>query len=74
MDNKRRATIVYVLGLLAVLLLWHQVFTLTGVLWWNAPQPAQRLPALPPLRLTPPDTRQIDLKAFLQTHPEWNPG
>lgn len=70
----RRNLIIYLVGLLMVLVLWHQVFLMTGVLWWNAPQPAQRLPALAPLQLPAPNTQAVDLKAFLSTHPTWNPG
>ncbi len=71
--NRRKTVLLYLVGLALVLLLWHQVFVMTGVLWWNAPQPGQRLPAPAPLALTPPDTSQIDLQAFLETHPQWNP-
>jgi hypothetical protein len=70
---KTRNTILAILGLLAVLLLWHQVFVMTGVLWWDAPEPGERLPALPPLDLRPPDTRLIDPAAYLATHPDWRP-
>ena len=69
----RKPMLMALIGLALVLLLWHQVFVMTGVLWWNAPQPGQRLPAFTPVVLTPPDTHQIDLQAFLQTHPEWKP-
>lgn len=71
--TKRRSILFYLVGFALVLLLWHQVFVMTGVLWWNAPQPAQRLPAFSPVVITPPDTHEIDLQAFLHTHPQWNP-
>lgn len=71
--TKRKTIFVYLIGLALVLLLWHQVFLMTGVLWWNAPEPGQRLAAFPAPTLTPPNTQHVDLPAFLQTHPEWNP-
>jgi len=71
--TRRKTFLVYLFGLALGLLRGHQVFVMTGVLWWNAPEPGQRLAAFPAVTLTPPDTRQIDLQAFLQTHPEWNP-
>lgn len=71
--TKRKTIFIYLVGLALVVLLWHQVFLMTGVLWWNAPEPGQRLPAFPAQVLTPPSTQHVDLQAFLQTHPEWNP-
>lgn len=68
-----RHLILYVLGLLVVLLLWHQVFVMTGVLWWNAPAPGQRLAALEPLDLQRPDTHLVDLDMYLAAHTEWRP-
>ena len=70
---KSRHLIVAILGLLAVLFLWHQVFVMTGVLWWNAPDTGQRLPALDTLHLPPVNTHLVDLPAYLATHPEWRP-
>lgn len=73
MPQNKRLWIVYLVGLLLVLGLWHQVFVMTSVLWWNAPPPAERLTALEPINLPPPDISLIDTKAFLETHPEWRP-
>ncbi|MCE5239339.1 hypothetical protein LLH23_12730 [bacterium] len=69
----RHRTLICLIGLLAVVLLWHQVFVMTGVLWWNAPAPAQRLSALPALDLPRPDIRLVSLDAYLAAHPEWSP-
>jgi len=71
--SHRKMLVFYLLGLLLVLLLWHQVFVMTGVLWWNAPAGAHRVAAPAPLRLPSPNTGWVNLQAFLQTHPEWNP-
>jgi len=72
MKGKTR-TVLIILGALAVLLLWQQVFAMTGVLWWNAPAPAERLPALETVTLPPPDIRLVDLPAYQAAHPEWRP-
>jgi len=69
----QRTTIITLLGLLAVLVLWHQVFVMTGVLWWNAPDTGQRLPVFETLHLPPVDTHLVDLPAYLAAHPEWRP-
>jgi hypothetical protein len=69
----RKQLWLYLLGGLLVLAAWHQVFAMTGVLWWNAPEPDQRVAtpaALPEARV---DTAWVDPPAYLKTHPEWNP-
>jgi hypothetical protein len=71
--NRTSRTIAIVLGVLAVLLLWHQVFVMTGVLWWNAPAPAERLPGFAAVELPRPDIRLVDLEAYMAAHPEWRP-
>jgi hypothetical protein len=71
--NRRIRTVAILLGILAVLLLWHQVFVMTGVLWWNAPVPAQQLAGFQPLNLPRPDISLVDLDAYFAAHPEWRP-
>ena len=71
--NRKYRTLYILLGLLAIVLLWHQVFAMTGVLWWNAPAAGERLPAFETLRLQAPDTHFVSLDAYLATHPEWRP-
>lgn len=63
----------YIAGALLVLLAWHQVFVMTGVLWWNAPQSTARVNTPAPLPEVHLDTTWVDTQAFLKTHPEWNP-
>lgn len=62
-----------VLGTLLVLLAWHQVFLMTGVLWWNAPQSSGEVAVPKPLLPAQLDTAWVNPQAFLKTHPEWNP-
>ncbi len=71
--KRKSRTIAIVLGVLAVLLLWHQVFVMTGVLWWNAPAPAERLPGFAAIRLPRPDISLVDLDLYMSAHPEWRP-
>lgn len=66
-------TITFIIGILAVLLLWQQVFVMTGVLWWNAPAPGERLPAFETISVPRPDTRLVDLEAYQAAHPDWRP-
>ena len=58
--------------LIAVGILWRQVFAMTGILWWQeAPRLAER-PAPPPaaqFRELP--TGWIDLPAYQRTHDKW---
>lgn len=72
MSGKTR-TVAIILGALAVLLLWQQVFAMTGVLWWNAPVAAERLPALETVPLARPNISLVDLPAYLAAHPQWRP-
>lgn len=73
MSTKQRVWLAYIVGLVLVLALWHQVFVMTGILWWNAPPPAEQITALEPVRLAAPETSHVDVEAFLQTHPQWRP-
>ncbi|NSW58430.1 MAG: hypothetical protein HPY44_20670 [Armatimonadetes bacterium] len=66
----------WVLAIVAVValgLLWQQVFAMTGVLWWDAPSDVQKVPRPAPPVIQPPDTDWVDLKAYLGTHPVWRP-
>lgn len=71
----RRDLIVTLALVLIVAALWHQVFAMTGVLWWNAPEAAvaARPAPPPPLVLRSPDAAAVDLGAYLRTHPTWAP-
>ncbi len=53
--------------------LWQQVFSMTGVLWWDAPRLEKPIPRPVPPRIAPPPTDWVDLKAYLRTHPVWTP-
>jgi hypothetical protein len=57
--------------LVVVALLWREVFLMTGILWWQAPRPADRPLPPPPATFAPADTQWIDLNAFLAHHPTW---
>lgn len=60
-------------GLLIIFGLWHSVFLMTGVLWWNAPTPTHRLPPLEPIVIARPDIQFVDLEGYLAAHPHWRP-
>ena len=74
---RKRNIVTMVILVILVAALWHQVFAMTGLLWWNAPGGAQTAnvsrPAPPPLRIRPPDTSWVNLQAYLKTHPRWEP-
>jgi hypothetical protein len=57
--------------LIAVALLWRQVFMMTGILWWQAPRPEARPAPPPPAQFQPVDTGWIDLQAYLRNNPVW---
>jgi hypothetical protein len=58
-------------AILALGLLWHQVFAMTGLLWWDATAAATKVtrPAAPHIQA--PATGWVDVDAYLRTHPEW---
>ncbi len=66
-----RTWLLVALAVLMIGLAWHQVFLMTGILWWDAPQTVVRQPAPPPLQLEPLDTSWVDLSAWQRTHPVW---
>jgi hypothetical protein len=57
--------------LIVVALLWRQVFLMTGILWWQAPRPANRPVPPPPVVWAPVNTDWIDLSAFQRAQPVW---
>ena len=57
--------------LVAVGLLWRQVFVMTGILWWQAPR-ANEHPAPPPAaQFKQAPTNWVDLPAYQKTNPMW---
>lgn len=60
-------------AVLVVAFLWHQVFTMTGLLWWNAQAQGPSLARPAPPRLPAIDTSWVDVDAYLKTHPTWEP-
>jgi len=71
--RKLQRTAVTVIIIIAVALLWHLVFVMTGVSRWQQVTVAQR-PAPPqPVSLSPLSTDWVDLAIYQQTHPEWRP-
>lgn len=54
-----------------VVFAWHQVFVMTGILWWNAPDPEQQLPPPEPVEWGTINTSWVNLDAWEKTHPVW---
>lgn len=73
MNKPGSAWVLAIVALLALGLLWQQVFVMTGLLWWDATGDAQRVPRPKPPTIQPPDTDWVDLQAYLGTHPVWRP-
>ena len=71
--TQRRPYLAYAVLAVLVLLAWQQVFAMTGVLWWDAPQCATPVALPVPLPESRLITFWVDPQAFLKTHPEWNP-
>jgi hypothetical protein len=64
----------WAIALLAIVLLavmWQQVFTMTGVLWWNAPQAEKPYPRPRAVHIRPVPTDWVDVDAYLKNNPEW---
>jgi len=71
--HKFQRAIAIVIIIIAVALLWHLVFVMTGVSRWQEVTAAQR-PAPPqPARLSALPTDWVDLSIYQQTHPVWQP-
>ena len=71
--RKFQRAAVLVIIIIAVALLWHLVFVMTGVSRWQQASAAQR-PAPPqPVSLSPLSTDWVDLAIYQQTHPVWRP-
>jgi len=58
-------------GIVLLCLLWHQVFTMTGLLWWDAPDRQQPVARPAVVEIAPPDKDWVDVEAYLNTHPIW---
>ncbi len=71
--RKFQRAAVLVIIIIAVALLWHLVFVMTGVSRWQQVTAAQR-PAPPqPVSLPALSTDWVDLEVYQQTHPAWRP-
>ena len=71
--RKFQRAAVLVIVIIAVALLWHLVFVMTGVSRWQQVTAVQR-PAPPqPVSLPPLSTDWVDLEVYKQTHPVWRP-
>ena len=57
--------------LLVVGLLWRQVFVMTGILWWQAPQAAERPAPPPPAQFREVRTDWVDLPTYQKMNPVW---
>jgi hypothetical protein len=69
--SRRRQIRAIAIFLVTVGLLWRQVFVMTGILWWQAPQAANR-PAPPPAaHFREASTNWIDLPAYQKANPVW---
>lgn len=73
MTTRARHVLTVILALALVVILWRQVFVMTGILWWNAPHDKAVVarPAAP--EIPPPDTGWVAPAAYLHTHPVWRP-
>jgi hypothetical protein len=71
--NKLRSWALVLVCILALAVLWHQVFAMTGVLWWNAPTAGKPVPRPAPPHIAPVTTDWVDLDAYLRNHPTWQP-
>jgi len=67
---KRIALIAIAVLVLAVC--WHQVFAMTGLLWWAAPQEQQTVARPEAPTITEPDKDWVDVDTYLRTHSVWN--
>lgn len=50
---------------------WQQVFVMTGILWWNAPEPDRELEPPEPVDFGEVDTSWVNLETWQRTHPVW---
>jgi uncharacterized protein YpmS len=71
--NRLRSWALVLVCVLALAFLWHQVFAMTGVLWWNAPTAAKRVPRPRPPHIAQATTDWVDLDTYLRNHPTWQP-
>ena len=69
MDLKKWALTVLVVAIVA--LAWHHVFVMTGILWWDAPEPERQLQPPAPMDFGDVDTSWVDIAAWQRTHPVW---
>ena len=66
---RRWATVL--LTVIVVAVLWHHVFAMTGLLWWDA-SPLDRSVERPaPPDIPKYDTGWVDVDTYLRTHPVW---
>ncbi len=72
-SRKLQQAIVLVAIIIAVALLWHLVFVMTGVSRWQQASALQRPAPPPPVSLRALSTDWVDLKVYQQTHPVWRP-
>lgn len=72
MSTSRGKRIAAIIGfLVAVGLLWRQVFVMTGILWWQAPRAAERPAPPPPAQFKQVPTDWVDLEAYQKANPMW---
>lgn len=68
---QRAAAIVIII--IAVALLWHLVFVMTGVGRWQQTTSVRRPSPPQPVSLPALSTDWVDLAIYQQTHPVWRP-
>ena len=72
MKTSRQRQIGGIAAFLVVMgLLWRQVFAMTGLLWWQAPQAADHPAPPPPAQFKQLSTAWVDLPAYQKTNPVW---
>ncbi|NLJ36587.1 MAG: hypothetical protein GX358_10220 [candidate division WS1 bacterium] len=66
-----RSWLLAFVAIIVIGIAWHQVFVMTGILWWDAPEPTMQPAPPPPLVLTMPDTSWVDLSVWQRNYPVW---
>lgn len=66
-----RSWLLTIVAIVVIAAAWHQVFMMTGILWWDAPEGAVHRAPPPPLELKPLDTSWVDLEVWQRNYPVW---
>ena len=69
-SRSRRCAIV-LLAAITLGFLWHQVFVMIGLLWWDAPAGASPVKRPDPPNIGVLNTSWVDVDAYLRNYPVW---